>query len=80
MLRLVVDLGQVLVELKLNVEIVFKGCNVEIFDYFCIYVLQKFVCLEWFDWIIYLFDVEFDYECNCCQCKFCQCVEIIVCG
>ncbi|AWV47574.1 hypothetical protein JK2ML_0778 [Mycobacterium leprae Kyoto-2] len=86
MSRLTVGFGQVLnsapvpsdeqVEPMPNVEIVFKGRNVEIPDHFRIHVSQRLARLERFDRTIYLFDVELDHERNRRQRKFCQRVEI----
>jgi len=59
-----------------NVEVVFKGRNVEIPDHFRVYVSQKLARLERFDKTIYLFDVELKHARNRRQRKSCQRVEI----
>jgi len=86
MSRLTVDSGQILdqppaeanepVEATTNVEVVFKGRNVEIPDHYRVYVSQKLARLERFDRSIYLFDVELKHAPNRRQRKSCQRVEI----
>ena len=86
MSRLTVDSGQILdqppaeanepVEPIANVEVVFKGRNVEIPDHYRVYVSQKLARLERFDRSIYLFDVELKHAPNRRQRKSCQRVEI----
>ena len=85
MSRLTVDSGQILDQPPVetdaqqpttNVEVVFKGRNVEIPDHFRVYVSQKLARLERFDKTIYLFDVELKHERNRRQRKSCQRVEI----
>lgn len=85
MSRLSVDPGQILDQPQqeideqaptTNVEVVFKGRNVEIPDHFRIYVSQKLARLERLDKTIYLFDVELNHERNRRQRKACQRVEI----
>jgi ribosomal subunit interface protein len=86
MSRLTVDSGQILEqplaetnepsEQITNVEVVFKGRNVEIPDHYRVYVSEKLARLERFDRSIYLFDVELKHAPNRRQRKFCQRVEI----
>lgn len=85
MSRLSVDPGQILDQPHsdfdadaptTDVEVVFKGRNVEIPDHFRIYVMQKLARLERLDKTIYLFDVELNHERNRRQRKSCQRVEI----
>jgi ribosomal subunit interface protein len=85
MTRLTVDSGQILDQPPVqtdaqqpttNVEVVFKGRNVEIPDHFRVYVSQKLARLERFDKTIYLFDVELKHARNRRQRKSCQRVEI----
>ena len=85
MSRLTVDSGQILDQPPVetdaqqpttNVEVVFKGRNVEIPDHFRVYVSQKLARLERFDKTIYLFDVELKHARNRRQRKSCQRVEI----
>ena len=86
MSRLTVDSGQILeqplaetneaAEPTINVEVVFKGRNVEIPDHYRVYVSQKLARLERFDRSIYLFDVELKRAPNRRQRKSCQRVEI----
>ncbi len=86
MSRLTVDSGQILEqplaetnepsEQITNVEVVFKGRNVEIPDHYRVYVSEKLARLERFDRSIYLFDVELKHAPNRRQRKSCQRVEI----